>query len=77
MKQGKQQPRFVVCVKNKEYPASLELRKVYRVLPDREAEEHGLLRVIDEDGEDYLYPEKYFVPIQVQAAAARAISVAS
>lgn len=77
MKQKKRQRRFVVCVKNKGYPASLELRKVYEVLPDPDAERHGLLRVVDEDGEDYLYPQSYFVAIEVPAAAARAISVAT
>jgi hypothetical protein len=69
--------RFVVCVRNKGYPASLEARKVYRVLADPEGEKLGLLRVIDEDGEDYLYPRAYFVPIAVGASAARAIAVAS
>ncbi len=68
--------RFVVCVRNKGHPASLELRKVYRVLADPEGEKLGLLRVIDEDGENYLYPRAYFVPI-FRASAARAIAVAS
>ncbi len=74
MKQKSSPRRFVVCVKNKGYPASLELRKVYEVLPDTDAERHGLLRVVDEDGEDYLYPQSYFVAIEVPAQAARAIS---
>ncbi len=76
MKQRRQPERFVVCVKNKGYLASLEVRKVYRVLPDSDGEKHGLLRVVDEDGEDYLYPQAYFVPIAVDTAAARAIAVA-
>ncbi len=56
MRQKRRATRFVVCVRNKGHPASLELRKVYRVLADPEGEKLGLLRVIDEDGEDYLIP---------------------
>lgn len=52
--------RFVVCVRNTGYPASLELRKIYQALPDPHAESHGLIRVIDESGEDYLYPDRFF-----------------
>jgi len=51
---------FAICVDNAEYPASLEARKLYEVLPDDEAASHRQLRVIDESGEDYLYPERYF-----------------
>lgn len=54
---------YVICVKNEEYPASLELRKIYQVLPDRQAANQHLFRIIDESGEDYLYPEEYFIPI--------------
>ena len=54
---------YVVCVDNTDYPASLELHKVYRVLPDEEAAADGDLRVIDESGEDYLYPTDYFLPL--------------
>ncbi len=57
--------KFVVCINNENYPASLELHKIYRVLPDKDAAADGDLRVIDESGEDYLYPSSYFVPIQV------------
>lgn len=57
--------RFAVCINNSEYPASLELHKVYRVLPDADAARDGDLRIIDESGEDYLYPADYFVPIEV------------
>ena len=58
-------PRFAVCVDNSEYPASLELHKIYRVLPDDEAARDGDVRVIDESGEDYLYPAEYFVLISL------------
>jgi hypothetical protein len=53
-------PRFAVCIDNSEYPASLELHKIYRVLPDQDAERDGDLRVVDESDEDYLYPAAYF-----------------
>ena len=64
---------LVVCVENEEYPASLELRKIYVALPDRVAGEHGMVRVIDESGEDYLFPEGYFVPIKLPLEARRAV----
>jgi hypothetical protein len=57
--------RFAVCVNNADYPASLELHKIYRVLPDEDAAQDGDLRVVDESGEDYLYPEDYFVIINL------------
>ena len=70
------QPQFVICIENKDYPASLEKRKIYEVVPDSEAEEVGHIRVIDESGEDYLYPAKCFIdanlPKDVQAAVVKA-----
>ena len=56
---------FAVCVRNTGYEASLELHKIYAVLPDAEAEKESDIRVIDESGEDYLYPADWFVPIDV------------
>ena len=64
---------FVICVENKGYAASLELRKIYQVIPDQTATRLHQLRVIDESGEDYLYPEKYFVAVQLPQAAERAV----
>jgi len=61
-------PAFAVCVRNKGYPASLELRKIYRVLPDAFGEQHGFLRVVDESGEDYLFPSDYFVAVDLPAS---------
>ncbi len=58
------EPRFVVCVKNKGYAASLELRKLYRVVSDEPAAKLHQICVIDESGEDYLYPEEYFVAVE-------------
>jgi hypothetical protein len=60
-----QEASYAVCVDNSGYPASLELRKIYQRLPDRRAEQDGLIRIIDESGEDYLYPSRFFVPISV------------
>ena len=57
--------RFAVCVNNSDYPASLELHKIYRVLPDKEAEKDGDLRIIDESGEDYLFSSERFVLIDL------------
>ncbi|HEY4611467.1 MAG TPA: hypothetical protein VII11_00610 [Bacteroidota bacterium] len=65
--------RFVICIDNSEYPASLELHKIYRVISDREAERDGDLRVIDESGEDYLYPKEYFTPVNLPGTVVRAI----
>jgi hypothetical protein len=66
-------PRFAVCIKNMDYPASLELYKIYRILPDDEAAKDEDVRVIDESGEDYLYPADYFVVIDVPKAVEQAI----
>ena len=56
---------FAVCINNRGYPASLELHKIYRVLPDESAAEHGDIRVIDESGEDYLYSANRFVEVEL------------
>ena len=72
MKKDNAKPKFVVCIKNKDYPASLELLKIYQVLADDNASEHCYIRVIDESGEDYLYPAEYFVPIEVPKAVEKA-----
>jgi hypothetical protein len=71
------QSEFVVCVMNTEYPASLDVRKVYRVLPDASAASHSLLRVVDETGEDYLYPASYFVPVDLPLAAQQVVPLAA
>jgi hypothetical protein len=61
----RRRPRFVVCIDNSAYPASLELHKIYRVLADDSAAASGDLRVVDESGEDYLYPVEWFVPVEL------------
>ena len=65
--------RFAVCLKNTGYEASLEPRKIYEVLPDQEAEKHRQLRVIDESGEDYLYPESFFAAIELPQPLRKAV----
>ena len=65
--------KFVVCINNEDYLASLELHKIYRVLPDEDATADGDLRVIDESGEDYLYSGDRFVPISVPDAVQRSL----
>jgi hypothetical protein len=74
MKEQELKAQFVVCVKNEGYPASLELRKIYQVVTDRAAEAHGLIRVIDESAEDYLYPLEYFVTIELPLEVERAFA---
>jgi hypothetical protein len=69
--------RPVVCVKNRGFAASLELRKLYRAIPDPVAGSHRLLRVVDESGQNYLFPENYLVTLDLPAAVARAISGAT
>jgi hypothetical protein len=69
--------KYVVCVKNEDYPASLELRKLYRVIPDRGASKSGLVRIVDESGEDYLYPAEYFLPVKLSPAVEKAVQLAS
>lgn len=72
MKRRKLEPRFVLCIRNEDCE-DLESRKVYQVLPDETAAEDGYLRVIDESGEDYLYPQDYFVAIELPLAAEKAL----
>src|SRR5687768_6810752 len=72
-RKGPAQRRFVVCVRNDGYEASLEQNKIYTALPDEEAERDGDLRVIDESGEDYLFSADRFVAIEVPAAVRASI----
>ena len=69
--------QLVICIRNDEYPASLEVRKVYEVLPDAAASAHQLVRVIDESGEDYLYPEDYFMPVDLPQPVRAALRLAA
>ena len=69
----KSRVRFVVCIENKGYEASLERCKFYRLVPDRDAEKRGYLRVIDESGEHYGYSADRFLPIEVPKPVERAL----
>ena len=68
--------QFVVCLKNDGYDVSLERRKIYQVVPDPEAAKHRQIRVIDESGEDYLYPQNFFAPIELPRPIRRAVLAA-
>jgi hypothetical protein len=68
---------YVLCVRNEDYEASLEMRKIYQIIPDVEAQKNSLIRVIDESGEDYLFPASFFVPIQVPEEAVPAFGAAT
>lgn len=69
--------QLVVCINNDGYPASLEKRKIYVLLRDQVAEDRGLLRIIDESGDDYLYPKTLFRPIALPQAVKRAVLAAA
>lgn len=69
--------KYAICVDNAEYPVALELHKVYRVLRDKEALQDGDLRIIDESGEDYLYPASYFLPVDLPRNVVRAMNKTS
>jgi len=64
---------LVVCINNEGYPVSLERRKLYVTMPDAEATKHGQLRVIDESGEDYLYPQEFFVAVELPQSLRRRV----
>lgn len=66
-------PKFAICIKNEDYPASLQLWKVYRVLPDDKGARHNMIRVIDESGEDYLFSATCFVPVDLPKLAETAL----
>jgi hypothetical protein len=68
--------QLVVCLRNQGYEVSLEPRKVYAALPDEDAARHGQLRVVDESGEDYLYPAKHFAAIELPVSVRRAVLAA-
>jgi hypothetical protein len=66
--------KFVICIKNSDYPASLEKRKIYEVLPDKDAEKIEHVRVIDESGDDYLYPASCFIDADLSKETQDAVS---
>ncbi len=74
MTKTRKQPQFVLCIRN-DGCEDLELRKLYQVLPDSTAKKEGYVRIIDESGEDYLYPANYFLAIALPPAIAEELSV--
>ncbi len=70
-------PYFAVCLNNEGYPASLEVGKLYRIIPDEEAAAHGYIRVIDESGEDYAYSTERFYLIALPQAVEQTLLLAS
>jgi len=78
METPKESPQeFVVCINNANYHASLELHKIYRMIPDEDADAEGDIRIIDESREEYLYPASYFAPINVPRAVEESLRRAS
>jgi hypothetical protein len=74
----KNQPKqLVVCVDNEGFPASLEKRKIYVALRDAAADKHGLLRIVDESGDDYLYPKAFFRSIALPQSVRKAVLAAA
>ena len=73
MKDKNIKPHFAVCINNSAYPDDLKVRTVYQVLPDESAARSDYIRVIDETGEDYLYPAAYFVFVEIPPEAAKAL----
>ncbi|MGD9584556.1 MAG: hypothetical protein AB7V26_12935 [Lysobacterales bacterium] len=66
--------KFVVCISNQGYTASLEPRKLYESLPDRQAQKLGQVRIVDESGEDYLYPAEFFESVELSAPVEKRLS---
>jgi len=77
MKGNTMKHQFVVCLNNDGFAASLECRKIYETVDDPVAREHGHVRVVDESGEDYLYPSELFVAIEVPQAVETALAQAA
>ena len=73
---AKPRRHLAVCVRNEGYEVSLELRKIYEVLPDQEAGRHRQIRVIDESGEDYLFPASWFAALELPTPTKRAVLAA-
>jgi hypothetical protein len=76
-KAEKQSAHFVVCLNNEGYKAALEVGKLYRFIPDKEAEAEGLIRVVDESGEDYAFNAARFHPVNLPIAVEKALLAAS
>lgn len=73
MAEERAEKRFAICVRNDDCE-DLDLRKIYEIYPDKKAERDGYVRVVDESGEDYLYPESYFVYVKLPRKAREALA---
>jgi hypothetical protein len=69
--------KYAVCISNEGYTVSLMVRRIYRLLPDDEARKHGMVRVVDESGEDYLYPAGMFTPVDLPQSLEKLFTSAS
>ncbi|MCE9523504.1 MAG: hypothetical protein K8S25_13860 [Alphaproteobacteria bacterium] len=67
------QKKLLICIDNEGYEVSLERRKIYVALPDTTASKRGHVRVVDESGEDYLYPKTMFIPVELPLATRKAV----
>jgi hypothetical protein len=76
-KTGRQSAHFAVCLNNEGYKASLEVGKLYRVIPNKKAEAHKLIRIVDESGEDYAFAADRFHPVELPPTVEKALLVAS
>ena len=74
MGNNKEHHKFALCVENKDCE-DLEKRKIYQIIPDQQSEKDGYLRVVDESGEDYLYPQSYFILVHLPREAQEALQV--
>jgi hypothetical protein len=74
MRRRRSEIQYVLCVRNDGYPASLLVRRLYERIPDHEAERIGLIRIVDESDEDYLYPAKFFMTLDIPKPVVRAIA---
>jgi hypothetical protein len=77
MSRTRVEARFALCIDNRRYRASLIVHKLYRLVPDLKAERHGLIRIIDETGEDYLYSRDRFVKLNIPASLRQRLAAAS
>jgi hypothetical protein len=68
---------YVLCVKNNGYDASLEVRKLYKFIPDKTVEKHNQIRIIDESGEDYVYPGDFFMDLRIPQSVEKALAHAA
>lgn len=77
MKRRRNGTQYVVCVANRGYRVSLVVRRLYRLIPDKEADQRGLVRVVDESGEDYLYPKQLFAAIDLPGTLTKRFAAAT